>query len=78
MSQSEVFEFLKKNPDTWFSIKEILKNMNIGLTSSSENLRRLRRSGYIIFKRKGKGYVYKYKKKEDILEKHLDFVGLKW
>ena len=62
MSQSEVLELLKRQPDIWFHVKEVSRALDIGETSSTENLKRLRRRGFIEFKIVERGkYLYKYK-----------------
>lgn len=65
MSQREVYEFLKKNKDNWFTLKEIAEGLGINSKTTPINvsLRKLRYSGLIQFKNREsrQGYIYKCK-----------------
>ncbi len=69
MGQSDILEFLKKNKDKWFTSKEISELMGCGHSSIYQLLKKLRRSGLILFRqvefnystREKEHYVYKYK-----------------
>ena len=67
MGQQDVYNYLKANPDDWFSSKEISKGMNQSLGSVTVCLKKLRNKNEINYKptglRKGKRvqYLYKFK-----------------
>jgi len=65
MGQFEVFEFLKNNPDRWFSAREISEKLGQSFGSTTMALRRLRQENEISYM--GKGHVgseYRYRYKE--------------
>lgn len=64
MGQQEVYSFLKRNKNKWFSSKEISKGLGVSLGSVMTSLKRLRESRAIDF-REGKWknqFEYKFKK----------------
>ena len=72
MGQLEIYEFLQKQPKRWFTSKEIQEELGLANQSSTTmNLKKLRSSNAIDFKRKkfqGAGmasYLYRAKKEED-------------
>lgn len=67
MGQQEVYEFLKNNPDTWFTSREISDNLNVSIGSVTMNLKKLRKSKLIGYRNTGKKNMFQYmfKKKED-------------
>lgn len=68
MGQYEVYEFLKNNPDQWFSVNEIMGRLNLGKIVGA-NLRKLRSHGDVHFEfvthyngeSNKRCYIYKYK-----------------
>ena len=64
MGQNDIYQFLKKNGGKWFTSKEISGALDIGSSSVSTCLKRLRNHKTIFFKqgleRKGM-FVYKIK-----------------
>ena len=64
MGQQEVYSFLKRNRNKWFSSKEISKGLRVSLGSVMTSLKRLRESRAIDFrdgKRKNQ-FEYRFKK----------------
>ena len=66
MSQEEVLRYLKNHSKEWFTAKELSQRMNKSNGSLNSNLSRLRKTNFIIFKRKLKNnkereFEYKYK-----------------
>ena len=53
MSQSSILEFLIKQPDNWFTPKEIMEA--IGIKNVSHQLRVLRQFGFV--KTSGRAYI---------------------
>ena len=51
MGQQEVYDFLKKNKDTWFSSKEIAEKLEASVGSVTTTLAKLRKQKDIKFKR---------------------------
>ncbi|MBS3097472.1 HTH domain-containing protein [Candidatus Woesearchaeota archaeon] len=64
MGQQEVYDFLKKERNTWFTSKEIAKNLKISLGSVTMSLKKLRQSGILHHKFTGKRNSYQYRFKE--------------
>ena len=63
MSQEEVYKFLKKNKNKWFTTKELRKKLKIGCVSA--NLKKLKKYGEIRMRIKKTPYitfVWKFKK----------------
>jgi predicted transcriptional regulator len=74
MTQNNVLDFLKKNPNKWFTTNEIIEGLNIQKRSSniSSNLKRLRYYRLVNFEyisiRIGNRYCWKYKHKPEIFD----------
>ena len=65
MGQSEIFEFLEKHSDKWFTTKEICKALGLSQSSVSVSLRVLRHRKEIRFlKEEDHGKLIFYKSKE--------------
>lgn len=68
MSQQEVYDFLKKHPNGWFTSREISNWIKISCGSVTNCLKRLRNRDEIQYKQTGKRigkrgqYLYKFKK----------------
>ena len=70
MGQAEVFEFLKKNKNKWFTSRQIADRLKVNSGSVSTSIMKLRQSEQIRFKnnktntklqgRRGE-YVYRHK-----------------
>lgn len=67
MGQQEVYTFLKKNNDKWFTSKEIANKLSASLGSVTTCLKKLRDSSAVSFKypnksgRSKNSYVYKFR-----------------
>ena len=67
MGQQEVYTFLKKNRNKWFTSKEIAHKLKASLGSITTCLKKLRDSSAVSFKfpnKQGQGrnsYVYKFR-----------------
>ncbi|MFH2021165.1 MAG: hypothetical protein ABIJ34_07130 [archaeon] len=64
MGQQEVYDFLKKHKDTWWSSKEIAGKMVASLGSVTTTLNKLRKRHdikYKMSKEKTNMYLYKFK-----------------
>ena len=67
MGQQEVYDFLKDNPDEWFTSRDLQEILHISIGSINESLRKLRERREINYKTSiinGKGkpqYIYNFK-----------------
>ena len=65
MGQQDIYNFLRKeynkNPDEWFTARDISKKLKVGNSSVVRSLKPLRNSSQIMFKEVWNRYVYKYK-----------------
>jgi len=64
MGQQEVYDFLKKNKNAWFTSKEITKKLSISLGSVTTSLKKLRQSGVLYHRFTGRRHLYQYRFKE--------------
>ena len=65
MGQQEVFDFLKKNPDNWWTSKKIAKKIDASIGSVTTTLTKLRKRKdvqYKMSKERVNMYLYKFKK----------------
>jgi hypothetical protein len=71
MGQQDTYAFLKEHKDKWFSSRDMAKGMGASLGSITNNLKKLRESKQIMFRKtdrlikpagRKKIYEYKYKK----------------
>lgn len=60
MGQQEVYEFLKNNPNKWFTSREISENLSVSIGSVTMNLKKLRKSKLITFRNTGKKNMFQY------------------
>ena len=63
MGQQDVYDFLKKHPKKWYTSKEIAGKMKASIGSVTNNLAKLRKDKFIIYKisgEKANRYLYKY------------------
>lgn len=51
MGQQEVYSFLLKNKNKWFTSKEIANNLDSSISSVTTALKKLRKTEYIKFKK---------------------------
>ncbi len=67
MSQEQVYNFLELNPTKWFTSKQISERIGISRGISIMNLKKLRCSEFVKYKREfGQiGFLYKYKEVSD-------------
>ena len=63
MGQQEVYDFLKKNKEAWFTARDVASQLKISLNSSRTSLARLKKSKFIRCKQKEKQNVLEYKMK---------------
>ncbi len=64
MGQQDVYDFLKKNKGKWWTSKEITEKMKVSLGSVTNNLAKLRKDKFIIYKiskKRVNRYLYMYK-----------------
>jgi predicted transcriptional regulator len=65
MGQQEVYDFLKRFQNQWFTSKEIAKELDLSMGSVTSNLKKLRKSQSIAFQLQSKNgkrnYIYCYK-----------------
>ena len=64
MGQQEVYDFLKKEGNTWFTSKEIAKKLKISLGSVTMSLKKLRQSSILHHRFTGEKNSYQYRFKE--------------
>ena len=61
MGQQEVYNFLKKSKEKWFTARDIADKLKISLNSARTSLARLKKSKFIDCKQKEKKNVLEYK-----------------
>lgn len=61
MGQQEVYDFLCKNKNTWFTSKEISEALSVSIGSVTMSLKKLRKTNIIKYKVTGKRNTYSYK-----------------
>ena len=61
MGQQEVYDFLKKEKNKWFTSKEIAKKLKISLGSVTMSLKKLRQSEILHHKFAGERNSYQYR-----------------
>jgi len=61
MGQQEVYDFLKQNPKTWYTSKEISEALNISIGSITACLKKLRRTDTVKFETTGNRNEFRYK-----------------
>jgi len=65
MGQQEVYDFLRKHPNKWYTSKEISKALQISIGSITACLKKLRRTETISFETTGNRNEFRYKFKDD-------------
>ncbi len=61
MGQQEVYDFLCKNPDKWFTSRDISEELGVSIGSVTMSLKKLRKTNMIQYKNSGKRNTYWYK-----------------
>lgn len=61
MGQQEVYDFLCKNKDKWFTSRDISDALNVSIGSVTMSLKKLRKTNLIKYKNLGKRNTYFYK-----------------
>ena len=51
LGQSDVREFLEKNKEQWFSVKEIASSLDVSTSSVQNNVQKLRQWDWVEYKR---------------------------
>ncbi len=61
MGQQEVYDFLCKNKDKWFTSRDISQALNVSIGSVTMSLKKLRKTNLIKYKNTGKRNTYWYR-----------------
>ncbi len=61
MGQQEVYDFLCKNKNKWFTSREISDSLGISIGSVTMSLKKLRKTNIIKYKSTGKRNTFTYK-----------------
>ena len=61
MGQQEVYDFLCKNRNKWFTSKDISESLGVSIGSVTMSLKKLRKTNIIKYKNTGKRNTYSYK-----------------
>jgi DNA-binding transcriptional regulator GbsR (MarR family) len=61
MGQQEVYDFLKKHKNTWFTSRDISEALGVSIGSVTMSLKKLRKTNIIKYKNTGKRNTYTYK-----------------
>jgi len=78
MGQQEVYDFLKRFENQWFTSKEIAQKLELSMGSVTSNLKKLRKSQSITFQLQSKNgkrnyiYCYKMNKMRNLMKKILN------
>ncbi len=60
MGQQEVYDFLMKNPDSWYTSKEISEQLVVSIGSVTMSLKKLRKTNIIKYRNTGKRNTFQY------------------
>lgn len=60
MGQQEVYDFLIKNTDSWYTSKEISEKLNVSIGSVTMSLKKLRKTNIIKYRNTGKRNTFQY------------------
>lgn len=60
MGQQEVYDFLMKNPDAWYTSKEISEQLAVSIGSVTMSLKKLRKTNIIKYRNTGKRNTFQY------------------
>jgi len=61
MGQQEVYDFLKKQKNKWFTSRDISEALEVSIGSVTMSLKKLRKTNIIKYKNTGKRNTYRYK-----------------
>lgn len=61
MGQQEVYDFLLKNKDEWFTSKDISEALGVSIGSVTMSLKKLRKTNLVNYKNSGKRNTYWYR-----------------
>ena len=61
MGQQEVYDFLTKNRNKWFTSREISAMLGVSIGSVTMSLKKLRKTNIIKYKNTGKRNTFKYR-----------------
>jgi len=61
MGQQEVYDFLKKQKNKWFTSRDISEALGVSIGSVTMSLKKLRKTNIIKYKNTGKRNTYRYK-----------------
>lgn len=65
MTKDVILELFKKNPNEWFTTKEIENIFDLGRATIQRRLSRLRKAGFVLFKEEAIGnfrrFIYRHK-----------------
>jgi len=61
MGQQEVYDFLKKNKNKWYTSRDISEALGVSIGSVTMSLKKLRKTNIIKYKNTGKRNTYTYK-----------------
>lgn len=61
MGQQEVYDFLCKNKDKWFTSRDISEALSVSIGSVTMSLKKLRKTNLIKYKNTGKRNTYWYR-----------------
>ncbi len=60
MGQQEVYDFLMKNPDHWYTSKQISEQLIVSIGSVTMSLKKLRKTNIIKYRNTGKRNTFQY------------------
>ena len=61
MGQQEVYDFLCKHKNAWYTSREISSKLGVSIGSVTMSLKKLRKTNLIKYKNTGKRNTYEYK-----------------
>ena len=61
MGQQEVYDFLMRNANMWFTSREISSMLGVSIGSVTMSLKKLRKTNIIKYKNTGKRNTFKYR-----------------
>jgi len=61
MGQQEVYDFLRKNKNRWFTSRDISEALDVSIGSVTMSLKKLRKTNIIKYKNIGKRNTFRYR-----------------
>jgi DNA-binding transcriptional regulator GbsR (MarR family) len=61
MGQQEVYDFLRKNKNKWFTSRDISEALGVSIGSVTMSLKKLRKTNIIKYKNTGKRNTFRYR-----------------